>query len=53
MFEMSEIERAFEEYLIEEGTPKNCEVCPFADKCDAEELYWGCSVWEDEMGDDL
>ena len=30
-----------------------CENCPFAEQCDKEELFWGCGVWEDMMGDDL
>ena len=30
-----------------------CEVCPFADRCGKEELYWGCGVWETAMGEDL
>lgn len=31
----------------------SCEVCPFAAQCEAEELWWGCGQWEDEMGEDL
>lgn len=30
-----------------------CEVCPFAERCGREELYWGCGVWEEMMGEDL
>ena len=30
-----------------------CEDCPFAERCEHEELWWGCSVWEEEMGEDL
>lgn len=31
----------------------SCEACPFRAVCDEYELYWGCSVWEDSMGEDL
>jgi hypothetical protein len=30
-----------------------CEFCPYYEQCCAEELYWGCGVWEDSMGEDL
>jgi len=30
-----------------------CEVCPFAERCGREELYFGCGVWEEMMGEDL
>ena len=30
-----------------------CENCPYADRCGTEELFWGCGVWEDQMGEDL
>lgn len=30
-----------------------CESCPFEQLCEDVELWWGCYVWEDEMGDDL
>ena len=30
-----------------------CEDCPLADMCEAHELFWGCGVWEDSMGEDL
>ena len=30
-----------------------CEACPYADRCGKEELFWGCFVWEDSMGEDL
>jgi len=30
-----------------------CVGCPHVDECDALELFWGCSVWEDSMGEDL
>lgn len=30
-----------------------CESCPFEQLCEDVELWWGCYVWEEEMGDDL
>jgi hypothetical protein len=30
-----------------------CEHCPYCDRCAHEELYWGCDVWEESMGEDL
>lgn len=30
-----------------------CEGCPHRDRCGSEELFWGCGVWEDSMGEDL
>lgn len=30
-----------------------CENCPFANECEELQLFWGCAVWEDEMGEDL
>lgn len=32
---------------------ENCEGCPFAKMCAQHELFWGCPVWEDAMGEDL
>ena len=32
---------------------EGCESCPFAAVCGEHELWWGCSVWEDSMGEDL
>lgn len=37
-------------YALEGHT---CEGCPVADHCEALELFWGCGVWEEGMGDDL
>lgn len=42
-----------EDGLTAEGCESVCEVCPFADRCGKEELYWGCGVWETAMGEDL
>lgn len=41
------------EELTAEECESVCEVCPFADRCGKEELYWGCGVWETAMGEDL
>lgn len=30
-----------------------CESCPFEQLCEDVQLWWGCYVWEEEMGDDL
>lgn len=30
-----------------------CETCPFEQLCEDIELWWGCYVWEEEMGEDL
>lgn len=30
-----------------------CADCPFHAQCEEEELWWGCSVWEESMGEDL
>ena len=32
---------------------EDCEYCPFAAVCGEHELFWGCGVWEDSMGEDL
>ena len=38
----------------EDYNPKTaCEKCPFAEQCRREELFYGCGVWEDQMGEDL
>lgn len=36
-----------------ETTEERCAHCPYREECTTKELFWGCSVWEDEMGDDL
>lgn len=50
---MSKAEREFFDYCEEHGCPRSCEECPFKDSCKSEELFWGCGVWEDGMGEDL
>ena len=32
---------------------KSCEDCPFATVCGKYELFWGCGIWEESMGEDL
>jgi hypothetical protein len=49
----SKIEREFFDYCDKYGCPQDCEECPFKDSCDSEELFYGCEVWEDGMGEDL
>ena len=46
--EMMAIIRTFD---ITEG--HTCENCPLAEECELHELWWGCGVWEDGMGEDL
>lgn len=55
---INEVERKFYEVLetmtideIEEMA--FCEYCPLKNVCGKEELYFGCGVWEESMGDDL
>lgn len=38
---------------IHELELEDCNSCPFAGECEKHELWWGCPVWEDEMGEDL
>ena len=40
------------EYSMEE-LDKMCECCPYAEQCQAQQLYWGCGIWEAQMGEDL
>ena len=35
------------------GCEEACEHCPFAQACEEHELWWGCPVWESQMGEDL
>lgn len=30
-----------------------CKDCPFKKECGEHELFYGCIVWEDAMGEDL
>ena len=40
------------EYSMEE-LDKMCECCPYAEQCQTQQLYWGCGIWEAQMGEDL
>ena len=42
-----------EELLDLYGVEEACEHCPHRHECAEKELYWGCVVWEEEMGEDL
>ena len=35
------------------GCEGACDHCPFAQECEEKEMWWGCPVWEDQMGEDL
>ena len=39
--------------LLDQYGAEGCEHCPYAEQCEARELYWGCGVWEEQMGEDL
>jgi hypothetical protein len=47
--EMREVMWDLEERFGEQG----CEHCPYRERCQADELFWGCSVWELQIGEDL
>ena len=38
---------------VVEMSCSGCADCPFHVQCEKEELWWGCSVWEESMGEDL
>lgn len=38
---------------VDDACSMACAQCPYADRCHADELFYGCGVWEDSMGDDL
>ena len=46
-------DRYYEDTLTEEQCEEICELCPYSNKCGKEELYYGCYVWEEAMGEDL
>ena len=31
----------------------SCEECPLTNLCESYELFWGCEVWENSMGENL
>lgn len=39
--------------LLDEYGVDGCQHCPYREECQAEELFWGCGVWEEQMGEDL
>ena len=39
--------------MTEEQLDTCCEKCPFRGRCSSEGLCYGCSVWEESMGEDL
>lgn len=47
----------YEVYMTEGMTEAQCEqvceACPFAGMCGKAEMYYGCEVWEEAMGEDL
>lgn len=47
--EMRKVMWDLEERFGEQG----CEHCPYRERCEAEELFFGCGVWETQMGEDL
>lgn len=47
-----EMRRLTEDLMVQYGED-GCEHCPYAEQCGAEELFWGCGVWEEQMGEDL
>lgn len=40
-------------YEVADYSKDWCEGCPVKAQCHTEELFWGCGIWEDEMGEDL
>ena len=43
----------WETELTEQMLDNCCAKCPFAARCQAEGLCYGCAVWEESMGEDL
>ena len=39
--------------LVEEYGCDGCAHCPYRERCLKEDLYFGCGVWEEQMGEDL
>ena len=38
---------------IETACATACTHCPYRERCHSEELYFGCAVWEETMGEEL
>lgn len=52
--EMREVAYGLMEHVVSgEGCEEACARCPFADRCEACEGWWGCPCWEEGMGEDL
>ena len=53
--EMRKVVEELEEMMCEKNMElcEVCAMCPYAQRCEAEELLWGCSCWETSMGADL
>jgi len=45
--------RNFLAELAEQYFEDGCAHCPYCEQCEAQELFWGCAVWEEQMGEDL
>ena len=43
----------WESEMTEEMLDNCCAACPFRSRCEAESLCYGCSVWEESMGEDV
>ena len=43
----------WETEMTDEMLDNCCANCPFANRCHKENLFYGCSVWEEGMGEDL
>jgi len=43
----------WESELTEQMLDNCCAKCPLAARCHTEGLCYGCSVWEESMGEDL
>ena len=56
MTNYNEFIKIYNEMIEAEGYDADrnyCEGCPHANECGKKELFWGCQVWEDSMGEDL
>lgn len=43
----------YESEMTEEMCEKVCERCPYSGKCYEMGIMWGCSNWEESMGEEL
>ena len=56
---MDKMDECYEEgkgYIVEadeEEFERACSTCKYYDRCNSEDLFYGCGVWEVYMGDDL